>query len=861
MAPYPWTFEAIIQALAEQHGWSYSWTADWFYNQLTTEQRLEALSNAGFYYTTNGYGGMTGWVRSEEAIATVTQEIGSGAITTAETAGSGAVATEFVEETVSGTTKVAVKPLAETTTTAGNTIKSGGVVTGVNVAIGALLALEVAGAVAKDWKTHNDWWNDLSDSVFQQGEFTGIHLDSIGDNGDYDWWLTPGYAATDWGQDVMRVIQRRVDDALGLSHYYTYMDATDIALLEMQLAIEGAFNPNDVEFPVEEPNPSIALHGNREDIINYCKTMNARFNSEYGAWTETAISGTTIQQACIGALNRAPLDADCVSISINGAAHNGQSVTIRIFKGTDNGRVSETSSQYSTDYNAYGFSGGFGMAMITKRPEQTESIEYYSGTMSTSDAISYGYFTGNTTSVNKGILSSNINATYNEGGLPEEGIEIPADSQLLDIAGLATVLEVLNALREQFPEWWGEGFDMNVFNPEDNTISPRHWLPVSIPSYNPKDANYQFPEGFTQGYGQTGKPYPDPNDTSTPYPYPKDVPWYIPYSKPVQVYTTGGDTATPYPTPDSPPTVPVVSGSSNALWAVYNPTFSEVSSLGSYLWSSSIIDIIQKFFSNPMDAIISLHMIYTEPIRGGRQNIKLGYLDSNVSSLTVANQYKFIDCGEVIVPNYFLDVRDYSPYTKIDIFLPFIGIRSLAPEDVIGCRVNVKYKVDVLTGAILCEIFVTKRGVTQCLYTFAGNASVQIPLTGGDRTRLLSGVISGVASVAGGAMIGGVGGAVVAGVHGVTGLHQSSQVERAGNFSANAGAMGIKTPYIIVNRKDAYDAYNYNTQHGYPINETVQLGSCKGYTKVRDIHLNNVPATQNEKIEIERLLKEGFVIK
>jgi hypothetical protein len=169
--------------------------------------------------------------------------------------------------------------------------------------------------------------------------------------------------------------------------------------------------------------------------------------------------------------------------------------------------------------------------------------------------------------------------------------------------------------------------------------------------------------------------------------------------------------------------------------------------------------------------------------------------------------------------------------------------------------------VDVLTGAILAELYITKRGITQCLYTFAGNGSVQIPLTGGDRTRLLSGIVSGVTAAVGGAAVGGIAGMTAGAVHGVQGLHNTSAVERTGNFSANAGAMGIKKPYLIINRKDAYDAYDYNRFIGYPANIACRLSDCSGYTKVNSVHVENIPgATENEKERILTVLRSGIII-
>ena len=320
------------------------------------------------------------------------------------------------------------------------------------------------------------------------------------------------------------------------------------------------------------------------------------------------------------------------------------------------------------------------------------------------------------------------------------------------------------------------------------------------------------------------------------------------------------DTINPTPTIPTEPTPPdnplIVGGTGTDLFAVYNPTKSEITSLGKYLWSSNIVDILQKFLNNPMEAIISLHMIYCTPTNGARKNIVLGYLDSGVSALTVAEQFVDINCGSVDVKEYFNDARDYSPYTSVEAYLPFIGMVKLKTEDIIGSKVTIKYTADVLTGAILCKIFVTKSGTEQQLYAYSGNCSVQIPLTGADRTRLISGAVTG--ALAGG-VVGGVAGAVVGGL--AKGYMSGSSIERSGSFTSNSGAMGIKTPYIIVSRKYGYDALDYNKFYGFPSNKTITLGSCKGFTKVKETHVENVArATDKEKTEIENLLKNGVIV-
>lgn len=433
----------------------------------------------------------------------------------------------------------------------------------------------------------------------------------------------------------------------------------------------------------------------------------------------------------------------------------------------------------------------------------------------------------------------NATVTHKQGNnplffIPETG------NTLKNITPDMSIPDIKNKLKNTYPDWFNNGFTSNEYDPTTDSIVENNYIPLTLPTQNPLTHDLDDPE-YNQEKAQEGKP--DPKNETQAQPLIQNEPNIPPVSPPT-------------PTPSDNGGGLVGSHGNNGLWSIYNPTISELKSLGGYLWSSNIIEILQKFLNNPMDCIISLHMIYATPSTNGKQNIILGYLDSGVSANVVVNQFIDIDCGSVNTTEYFGDARDYvSPYTVVECYLPFIGIVKLKTEDIIASSINIIYTLDVLTGAILCKIFVTKNGAKQQLYTFNGNASVQIPLTGSDRTRLLSGAITGtVAGFTAGGLIGAVAGGVAGGLMGGT------SIERSGNFSANSGALGIKKPYLIISRKTPYDADNYNDYYGYPSNKTVLLNSCKGFTRVKDIYIDIPNATNEEKNEIETLLKNGIII-
>lgn len=412
-----------------------------------------------------------------------------------------------------------------------------------------------------------------------------------------------------------------------------------------------------------------------------------------------------------------------------------------------------------------------------------------------------------------------------------------------------------------FSQWLSNALQQPGYNPLNNAIVPNTWLPFTFPNINWQldpavgvqtevwPGTFQFPDPFSDPSAQPA-PDADPwiwraiGDYIVPHidiPYPNPTPWDdTPHVDPVKPNNPIGST---------PAIIAPSSGLSNALFTVYNPTQAQVNALGAYLWTQNIIELIAQFFQNPLDAIISLHMVYCTPSTGSPKNIKLGYLDSGVSADVVTSQYVEIACGDVNIPELYKNALDYNN-VDIQIFLPFIGFRALNCKECMGATLRVIYKVDVYTGICLASIYVIRPGSSQLLYTFEGNCAIDIPLTSADRSRLVSGLITAGVSAVTGNPAGVVGG--LASVH--------ASIERSGSFSGNAGAMGVKKPYVVIKRAISAQATNYAKQYGYPLNKSAKLGSFSGYTRVESVHVDISGATDTEKRMIESMLKNGIII-
>lgn len=410
--------------------------------------------------------------------------------------------------------------------------------------------------------------------------------------------------------------------------------------------------------------------------------------------------------------------------------------------------------------------------------------------------------------------------------------------------------DILNALKQQMPQLFEDRSRVGTLN-DDGTVTDRYYIPFNIPSGGPEGQPETRPTDAPK-LNPTDDPDADPDTDPQIKTAKKTV---EPPSDPTQpaVPNTGEGSTPPY----VPPT-----GTADALYSIYNPTVAQVQALGAWLWSSNFIDQLLKMFNNPMDAIISLHKIYGTPHTGGTQNIKVGYLDSGVSSKIVDEQYIHIDCGTVNLYERFANVFDYAPYTEVNLYLPFVGIVPVDVADVMRGRVNVIYHIDVITGAVLVEVKILRDGdAGGVIYQYTGSCAEHYPLSSGS----YMGIVTGAAGIAGGiAATIATGGAaapmLLGAAAGIGGMH--ANIQRSSSFTANAGAMGIKKPYFIISRPQTAMAQNYGHYVGRGANTLALLSNLSGYVKVKEIYLvnGNTGMTDAEQEKIKSILKEGVVI-
>ena len=351
------------------------------------------------------------------------------------------------------------------------------------------------------------------------------------------------------------------------------------------------------------------------------------------------------------------------------------------------------------------------------------------------------------------------------------------------------------------------------------------------------------------------------------------------------------------------PTLPDISMADVGLVRIYNPTKAQLNSLAQYLWTDTtfvdtLINHFKQIFESPMNAIIALNLLPCPVPNSGAQELKVMYIPTGVQMNVATNQFVDVDCGKVTIETVYGSALDYAPYTKASIFLPYVGQVSLNVDEIMGKVLRVHYRVDIVTGG--CVALIDVDGTV--MYQFSGHCAISMPLSGADFSNLIGALIQ---SAKAAATIAGGGAAAIAGAaEGATrysGSRKSTpslsaemgqkiaamdsdvmdfagltaknigntvgavmgakpDISRTGTFSGNTGYLGVRRPYVILERPRLCNPQEYGRFNGYPSMQTVQLNNARGFTQVQQIQLTGISATGPELDELQTLLKQGVIL-
>lgn len=305
------------------------------------------------------------------------------------------------------------------------------------------------------------------------------------------------------------------------------------------------------------------------------------------------------------------------------------------------------------------------------------------------------------------------------------------------------------------------------------------------------------------------------------------------------------------------PSLPALTVSNTGFITLFNPSTADLQNLAGYMWSN-LFDLNgwKKIFADPMDAILGLSIVPVNIPTTGSAAVTVGNISTGITMPLITSQYVTVDCGSITVSEYWGAYLDYAPYTKAEMYLPYCGIHAIDIDDIMGKTVNIVYHVDILSGA--CCVYI-KSG-NSILYTFIGQCSSSIPITGDNWTNVVNGVLSAAVSIGSMAATNGItAGKELPNLASNAINNTKPTISKSGAMGGTGGMLAYQKPYLIITRPRQALPVDQNKFIGYPSFITVNLSDLSGYTEIESIHLEGINATDSELKEIENILTSGVI--
>lgn len=285
-----------------------------------------------------------------------------------------------------------------------------------------------------------------------------------------------------------------------------------------------------------------------------------------------------------------------------------------------------------------------------------------------------------------------------------------------------------------------------------------------------------------------------------------------------------------------------------------------------------------------------------------RADLTLAWSDTPFTArLLVSNvSRELMGGGELDVNEYYGSFLDYSPYTSVDIWLPYIGYKPLDVDKVMGKKITLKWFVDVVNGGLTCVILANGQPIN----TYTGQIGIDLAITGRDYATKIRRVVDNIGglvgsvnkgvsaaasgigaiaaggagagaagagaevSAAGGASAAGsilssVGGSVLGGAGNVAqALMQQPTTTHYGTVDGENWLLMPQVAHLKITRTITATPADYIELRGYPASYTGTVGGFSGFLLADSLNMSAPAGATDDEIAAIRsaILNEGVII-
>ena len=269
----------------------------------------------------------------------------------------------------------------------------------------------------------------------------------------------------------------------------------------------------------------------------------------------------------------------------------------------------------------------------------------------------------------------------------------------------------------------------------------------------------------------------------------------------------------------------------------------------------SVEDALKQFFyggssgdclKNAIALPITLTYSAPDPYLGPKEQLNLGpypAADSYQNPVYVhrVNNPIMKTTTTINIPWQYNDWRRHSPYTDVQLYLPFIGTLNLSADELVNATsLDIDYSLNIASGDL--AVSVSTDSPVKCIMTASNNIAMNLPFGSANipSTRSVAAVVTSIAAMAASAYIGGKGemssltvGAKVAGTGALTaaGVLLGSGEQKGGGGLSGGAAQGLFDHIMCttITRVLTDTQANLSGVMGKPVMKKATIGSYSGY--------------------------------
>ena len=277
-----------------------------------------------------------------------------------------------------------------------------------------------------------------------------------------------------------------------------------------------------------------------------------------------------------------------------------------------------------------------------------------------------------------------------------------------------------------------------------------------------------------------------------------------------------------------------------------------ISDMWDFSWTELTTNMMTGVYNNLIDNVQSIRLM---PFSGSDlgtlsivNGISCGWWThtANVNKLSPDKSIK--TAGTYELKKSFNGWADYSPYTSVELYLPYLGWMEIDTNLFMGHTIKVEYTLDVLCGIITYYISCDKTFIM----TKSSKVACDIPIS------LTSGidVFSDIAKNVGGA-VSNVANARPIGL--VSGSAQVTTPKLVGD-ATESGKLWMPTKCAIRITRPAYTrASNYASRYGYPCYGSYKLSELSGFTVIENYKSHYTKGIKKEEEDMIKSMMESGV--